>query len=314
MGRVTLRNPRHPNWPRDGERTELADVADRWKWAYVDRAHELHRERVVGGRPKLLRAAVREYLEHRRDAVATATWRNDRTALGHLADDYANTAVHQIDPQKTLNRLLREGYQPYTVETYSAFLSGFWRWCGLTYDVSLPRRQRNEPRVWSDEEVVRLRKAAGASEGPLLLALDVGLYMGLRWGEIMGLDWSDVDLTSWTVRVQRQKGGAPLKGRRARTALILPGWTHGRGIGPVVGALRRQRITGLLEAAGLSEVGVGWHAARHSYARMFLEAKPDMRLLQASLGHASVTQTEDAYDHLLPDQAAAMARRAIHGI
>jgi integrase len=310
MGQVTLRDPRHPNWPRDGERTELEDIADRWKWAYVDRAHELHRERVVGGKPRLLKAAVREYLEHRKDAVARTTWMNDRTALAHLADDFGNAAVHQIDPQKTLNRLLREGYQPYTVETYSAFLSGFWRWCGLTYDVRLPRRQKPEPRVWTDEEIERLRKAAGE----LLLPIDCGLYMGLRFGEIMGLDWSDVDSASWTVRVQRQKGGAPLKGRRARTALILPGWSHGRGIGPVVPQLRRQRITGVLRAAGLEEIGVGWHSFRHTYARMFLEGKPDMRLLQASLGHGSVTTTEQSYDHLLPDRAAALARRAIHGI
>lgn len=309
MGRCVLRDPRHPRWPADGERTELVDVAERWKWAYVDRAHELHRERVVGGKPKKLTTAIREYLDERREAVSRSTWFNDRTALQHLADDFGNVVVHAVRPQKTLNRLLREGYQPYTVEVYSAFLSGFYRWLGLAYEVTLPKYQQDAPRVWTDAEVVAIREHAGE----LAVAVDCGLYMGLRYGEIGGLDWSDVDLSTWTVRVQRQAGGKPLKGRRARTALILPGWAHRRGIGPVA-VVRRQNIADVLKAAGLYEIGVGWHSLRHTYARLFLEAKPDMRLLQASLGHASVTTTESRYNWLLPDKAAELARRAIHGI
>jgi hypothetical protein len=45
---------------------------------------------------------------------------------------------------------------------------------------------------------------------------------------------------------------------------------------------------------------------------MFLEAIPEMRLLQASLGHASVTVTEQSYNWLLPDKAAEMARAGIY--
>jgi integrase len=60
--------------------------------------------------------------------------------------------------------------------------------------------------------------------------------------------------------------------------------------------------------------GTGWHSLRHTYCRLFLEASPDMRLLQASLGHRSVTTTEQEYGHLLPDKAAEIARVRIHGI
>lgn len=188
-------------------------------------------------------------------------------------------------------------------------MSGFWRWLGLDYTVSLPRWQKAEPRVWTDAEVGRVRAAAG----DLLVAIDCGLYMGLRFGEIFGLDWSDVDLATWTVRVRRQQGGGPLKSRRVRTAVILPGWTHEARTGPVAAKAKRQRLTTVLKRAGLLEMGVGWHSFRHTYARLFLEAKPDMRLLQASLGHGSVTTTEQSYNWLLPDRAAELARVAIHG-
>ena len=68
-----------------------------------------------------------------------------------------------------------------------------------------------------------------------------------------------------------------------------------------------------LKDAGLNGPGVGWHALRHTYARLFLEATRDIRLLQASLGHASVTTTEASYNWLLPERAAEMARDVIYG-
>jgi integrase len=304
-----MRNPKDPRWPRGGERTELREVAERWKWAYVDLYRQDHRDRMIGtAKPRLLRDATAEYLEHRAPLVARSTLQNDRTALAHLADDFPGAAVHTIDPQRTLNRLLREGYRPYTVWIYSQFLSGFWKWCGLEYAVEFPKWQQREARTWTDAEVGRIR----AEARDLLVSLDCALYMGLRYGEIMGLEWEDVDLSTWTVRVRRQKNGQPLKSRRTRTALILPGWTHDVGTGRVADH-RTERLRAVLKRAGLTEKGVGWHTGRHTYARMFLEAKPDMRLLQASLGHSSVTVTEAAYNHLLPDRAAELARVAIHG-
>lgn len=309
-GRCVMRDPTHPAWPDAGERTELYEVADRWKWAYVDLGHRLHKERVLGvSRVMALTEAVREYTEARRPLVSRSTQGNDKAALAQLVKDFGSTPVHLVDPQRTLNRLLSEGYEPYTVEIYSAFLSGFWRWLGLPYAIELPRYQRAEPRVWTNDEIETIRDKAG----DLLTAIDAGLYMGLRFGEIFGLEWSDVDLATWTVRVRRQKGGAPLKSRRARTAVILPGWTHPHGSGTVAVPAKRQRLTTVLKRAELLGDGVGWHSFRHTYARLFLEAKPDMRLLQASLGHGSVTTTEQAYNWLLPDKAAEMSVRAIHG-
>ena len=72
-----MRDPRHPGWPEFGERTELRDVAERWKWVYVDWCLDRHRDRVLGhAEPRTLGDATREYLEHRARTVEPATLGN----------------------------------------------------------------------------------------------------------------------------------------------------------------------------------------------------------------------------------------------
>jgi integrase len=290
-----------------GERTELEDVAMVWRKAYHRWVEDEHRRDMLGTRrPQELTEAVSAYLAHREGIVSAATLSNDRQALRHLQADHRGS-VHRIDPQKTVDRLLGS-LSPNTVATHSAFLSSFFRWLDLPYRVSLPKVQQSEARTWDEAEIKRLR--AAAKKKGALLTIDCGLFMGLRQGEIWGLEWSDVDTERGVVRVRRQSGGRPLKGRRARTAVILAGWSHDPSEGPVVEAMRpgaqHRLMTAVLKAAGLNEHRVRWHSLRHTYARMFLEARPDMRLLQSSLGHASVTTTERTYNHLLPDRAAEM--------
>lgn len=309
-----MRDPRHPAWPNLGERTELREVAERWKWSYLDWVNAEHRERTLGQRAdRSLDDAIEEYLAHRERLVEPATLRNTRGALRQLQADFRGS-VYRVDPQRTIDRLLKQSAVS-TVATHSAFLSGFFSWLGLPYEVKLPKVQKTPARSWTDTEIVSIRDAA--REVGILTAVDVGLFMGLRQGEIFGLEWSDIDPSTRTVRVMRQYPDRPLKGKRARTALILPGWEHDPGQGRVVAqrssSAQRRAFTSVLRIAGLTHPGVRWHSLRHTYARLFLEAKPDLRLLQSSLGHASVRQTEETYDHLLPDRAAQMARRAIYG-
>ncbi len=306
-GRPTMRDPNHPAWPNAGARTELEDVARLWVGDYWKWVQDQARAEAFGGtKERKLADAIEEYLEYRSRIVELNTWQSDRTSLSHLAHDFRGRSIHQVDPQRTINRLLGL-VDVSTVKTYSAYLSSFFSWLGLPYSVTLPKSQKPDVVVWTDSEIQRIREAADVLGS--LLAVDLGLYMGLRVGEIYGLRWEDVG--ERTVRVQRQVGGRPLKGKRARTAVVLPEWGHTGETGTVVedpGEWSRSGvIRAVLALAGISRARVGWHSLRHTYARMFLERSPDMRLLQASLGHASITTTETAYNHLLPDAAAELA-------
>jgi integrase len=117
----------------------------------------------------------------------------------------------------------------------------------------------------------------------------------------MALDWSAFRERDRTVRFTRQvasvgEGFKALKGKRARTALVLPAWWehHRRGArGLVLGATRLGEpalhasyrwLKLVYEIAGVDGEGRGWHTLRHTYARLFIELGGRLEELQRSLG------------------------------
>jgi integrase len=54
------------------------------------------------------------------------------------------------------------------------------------------------------------------------------------------------------------------------------------------------------EARGLDE-GFGFHALRHTYASGLIAENIHPRVIQARLGHKSITETMDTYGHLFPE-------------
>jgi integrase len=49
-----------------------------------------------------------------------------------------------------------------------------------------------------------------------------------------------------------------------------------------------------------------YHATRHSYATWLLDAGADIRRVQAQLGHVSISQTVDTYEHVQPERPEAV--------
>ena len=360
-----MRDPEAPGWPERGERTEIEEIAKRWKWAYLALARGEHRRRVLGlGRvPERLDAAVRGFLEHRERAVERATFINDRSATGHLLDHFrghvlTSTVAEPAALQALVDELLAAGYQPTTLDTYTRSWRVFFEWChfgvcgqalrqGSTNrrrlaeffdpvgELRLPDPGATDVGTLPDEALPELFRAAERVDAQrrrghpsAVLACGVGLYMGARQGEIFALAWQEISKPSRTVRFnfQVQKDRAelkPLKGKLARTALVLPEWweLHRPAVGFVVGragrpmgtTAQRDMITRVLDASGLNGPGIGWHVLRHTFARLFLERGGRMGELQKSLGHSSIRTTEQTYGHFQEDVAAKLARERIYG-
>jgi integrase len=349
-GRTTVRDPDAPGWPRTGDRTEDRDIADRWKWAYVDALRvETRRVQLKLGPPaRPLDEAIVAYLAHRETVVEPHTVKTDRTALtAHLLGGVAaSTSTTDIDPkeiQRIFHGLRRQGYEPSTILHYRDKLSAFFGWLGGPNPmdaIEVPDAPEADAAPWADDELTVLRRTADKLDRKKVrdrkwpdsfrVLLELGVGVGPRYAEAMALEWPHFRPQDCTVRIARQMnergtGLKPLKGKRARTALVLPSfWQWHRSgatgrvltppVGPAMPMLYTQRWARYLySVAGLMTPGRGHHTLRHSYARLFLESGGSLDQLQWSLGHRSIQTTEHVYGHLTHDKAATLARQAIYG-
>ena len=172
-----------------------------------------------------------------------------------------------------------------------------------------PSRDGLAQRILEESEVVKLIDAAPAGRNRMLLKL---LYVsGIRVSELCGLKWCDA--------VPRTDGGQITvfgKGGKTRTILLKPkSWAQLLSIrgdaGPVDAMFRSRKSGGHLDAsqvrrivyaaakqAGL-EQKVSPHWMRHAHASHALDRSAPIHLVQATLGHASVSTT-GRYLHARP--------------
>jgi integrase len=185
-----------------------------------------------------------------------------------------------------------------------------------------PLRQASHTYL-STAEVAALADACG-SQGDVVLLL---AYTGMRFGELVGLRVEDVDLKARRIRVRRsitQVGGTLLEGnpesaagRRSipvpqRLVPILTDRVSGRSqgapaitspAGALLGLENWKRSTGW--RAAIVEIGrpkMRVHDLRHTYASLARRAGADLRLLQKTMGHASITVTAHVYADLYDDE------------
>jgi site-specific recombinase XerD len=354
--RVTLRDPSSRGWPAKGERTTDPEVADRWKWQYVDLYRDDARRRTLGKRPRAhaFGDSVTRFLASRELTKSGLTVRTDESTLRvhllpYFGADRDIETIEAAEIQAYFDRLVREKYRPSTIQRMLHTFGAFFAWAGVAdhqnpaRQVTIPEVVTDDPRPFTDDELALLRDKADWMDGqarewagqrtrplPIRRSLELGLGTGGRQAELLALDWSafrERDRTvRFTVQIDRLGAGlVHLKGKLARTTLVLPSWwahhdraargrvldlgrTDGAMLNPAGKWMRR-----LYERAGIADIHQTWHALRHTYARLFIEQGGRLEELQKSLGHTSIVTTEQEYGHLAENTAAAMAARRIYG-
>jgi integrase/recombinase XerD len=220
--------------------------------------------------------------------------------------------------------LRRTGRRGSTLARKSAALRSFYAFAlregVVSRDVATlleaPRPGSYLPDVLAPDEVAAILEAPPADDpvGVRDAAILELLYAcGLRVSELVGLDLERVDLPGLQVRVigkgdreRRVPMGEPARDRLAR---YIDGprqaWTaatpspavfvsqRGRRLGREAVWRLVRRWSG---AAGLA-TRVSPHTFRHSFATHLLEGGADLRVVQALLGHASISTTQ-LYTHL----------------
>jgi integrase/recombinase XerD len=178
-----------------------------------------------------------------------------------------------------------------------------------------PRIGTYLPDVLDPDQVEAILEAPG--DDPIGLRdgaiLELLYASGLRVSELIGLDLDRLDLPNLQLRVigKGNKERRVPMGELARDRLHRyvggprPDWTAGHPT-PAVFVSRRGRRLGReaiwrivrhwAEESGVAE-RVTPHTFRHSFATHLLEGGADLRVVQALLGHASISTTQ-LYTHL----------------
>ena len=319
--RPTLRDPAKAK----GERTEFRDVARGWAEVYVARLrHDAHDRQRGIKKTRALKEVVDEYLDHRRSMKAYGTWKNDVTATGHLLETFgAARAVHTIsteDIQAWVDARAAT-YAPGSLMLHAINMRSFFKWAGHPIGkVTTPVGHRNDPDALSDEEIEAVQDACETDVERMLVG--VGLATGGRKAELWALDWSDFKADGRSVRFQRQMGWPGtstkgLKGKRNRTALVLPDYIKETGSGRVLEQTTEQTASNLfrrlLERAGAWRIGRGTHVMRHTYGRLGMERYGwSTEMLRIFMGHQSVLTTQ-GYAHFGELAAIKMASERTYG-
>ncbi len=266
--------------------------------------------------------------------LTIAAYRRDLAQFGERAEtrwrDDSGPLVEFV------RRLQEQGARGSTQARKSAAVRSFYRFAlreGLaTRDVpalvDAPRPGSYLPDVLAPDDVVRILDAPPADDpmGIRDRAIMELLYAcGLRVSELVGLDTDRVDLASQQVRVigKGNKERRVPMGDEARERLHRyrsgprTEWTAGRPtpavfVGPRGTRVGRESVWRLVrrwtEAAGVGG-HVTPHTFRHSFATHLLEGGADLRVVQALLGHASISTTQ-LYTHLTGERVREVYSRA----
>ena len=174
--------------------------------------------------------------------------------------------------------------------------------------VKMPKKEKRLPEVLTKDEVRALIDSCDTLKSRLILSL---LYSsGLRVSEIVSLKKDDLDFGEKTGWVRRGKGGKDrLFVFSSELSEDLKSFADGKGgeykfvfsrDKPLTTRNIQKIIKGCRLRAGLKKK-VTPHTLRHSFATHLLENGTDIRIIQAMLGHSSLSTTQ-VYTHISSEQ------------
>jgi site-specific recombinase XerD len=263
-----------------------------------------------------------EFLSHFERLLAETLATRDRSPrtqetyvwMLRLFGRFVDKPLDQVEPediqeyQRHLTTERKVGFSTFNQTTCA--LRFFYREClGKDWDIKrMPyqKKRRNLPEILAPEEVTAILDACtNLKHRALLMTSYSG---GLRLSETLGLVPSDIDSKRMMIRVEQGKGR---KDRYVMLSEVLletlrEYWKQYRPVRwlfegrPQGRALASSTAEKVFKHAAL-KAGIGkhvyFHSLRHAFATHLLEDGTNIRLIQALLGHRSLTSTQ-VYTHV----------------
>lgn len=157
----------------------------------------------------------------------------------------------------------------------------------------------------------RLLDAARGQCQARYVAVSLALRLGLRFGEVWGLCWRDIDLPRRRLTIARSFASTPKSGRPRTVPIpdglheVLTAWQPhcpptAEGLVCPLGFRRAAGwLATLYQRIGVAVPPRPWHALRHTFASLFIEAGGSIVALKEILGHRGLDMTL-LYSHVAP--------------
>lgn len=191
----------------------------------------------------------------------------------------------------------------------------------------VPREKVKPQKSVTPLDMIQVNSLVENLTDSLKLMVWIPFYTGLRPSEVLGLTLNDIDFNAKVINVRRQLSRFTdrvfednLKTKNSKRIIPLAPMletfvkqhVEKFGLGPE-DLLFKNRTGGVLrykDAArsfriaardvGLSE-REGLHVLRHTFASILIQQNVNMKVIQALLGHANISETMDTYGHLYPE-------------
>lgn len=300
------------------------------KKAAVQRVAEWRVERSSPERMSLSKF-TETWLEQMHGRVSDRTLMDYTTTANQCVSLIGDIPIAAITPRVVEDMVKASVRKPYAGNTthkqltrLRQMLSTAVRWGWLPKNpadgrIPLPRRQKRQVVPLSPDEAERLIEAADDYYKPVFLLV---LTSGLRWEEVFGLRWDDINGSMLSVRQalwERKLG--KLKSEAAYREIVLPPQTvealnaH-REVCPTTDldlvfptpwgkpmATKTWSESVMIPTAKRAKLpDIRLHDLRHVYASLLIKEGHMPKLVQALMGHSTITVTYDTYGHLFPDE------------
>jgi site-specific recombinase XerD len=231
----------------------------------------------------------------------------DQTRTGKSLDAIAPEDVEAYQRHLVTER--RVGFSSFNQSTCA--LRFFYQTCLGKTDWTIARmpyqkKRRVLPEILAPEEIAAIFDACHNLKHKTLLMTSYS--GGLRLGETLALVPSDIDSTRMMIRVEQGKGHKDRYVMLSPTLLaalrtywkafhpvrwLFEGQSKGQPLSP---STAEKVFTAAAGRAGIAK-GVSFHSLRHAFATHLLEGGTNIVVIQALLGHRSLTTTQ-VYTHV----------------
>jgi site-specific recombinase XerD len=283
----------------------------------------------------MMRGLVDEYIAER---VARGELHGNspiviRSTLNSFATHTGGRPMEDLCERDIETWLATQDFRPATRNGMVNKLKPFIRWLvardhipkDFTALLKAPKVPPGMARYLEAEQVRDLVRACRTPRDRLIVLLMV--HLGLRRIEVSRIDMEDIDFNVRLISVRGKNGQGEVTRSLPITDEVLTAMEKYLADAPTdAGPLVRQvlfdrrmnpkQITDLISAlmleVGIKKMprdGMSGHALRHSCAQSLIDSGVDIRLVQAALGHHSVTTTEGYLRRQPPGLRDAMAGR-----